>query len=92
MSVLAETILEPRSSLTHIVDSIEQRGLVQRIPTENDARGADATLTREGRRVFACAHRTHLDGIRRRFLNHLTIDQLHGLAQAWEAVETTMEK
>jgi DNA-binding MarR family transcriptional regulator len=38
MSVLAETILQPRSSLTRIVDSLEQRGLVQRMPTEDDAR------------------------------------------------------
>lgn len=87
MAPLAETILQPRSSVTRIIDSLEARGLVQRDLVAGDARGASASLTTKGRRVFASAHRTHIQGIRDRFLRHLTQTQLDELAQAWEAID-----
>jgi DNA-binding MarR family transcriptional regulator len=87
MAELAEAILQPRSSLTRLIDSLEHRGLVARAPTPDDARGARASLTVEGIGVFARAHRTHLGGIRDRFLDRLSDHQLDQLAQAWTAVD-----
>lgn len=87
MAELADAILQPRSSVTRIVSSLEDRGLLFREPTPNDGRGAVATLTTKGVRLFTRAHRTHLRGIRDRFLQHLTQQQLEQLADAWQAVE-----
>ncbi|GAA1491608.1 MarR family winged helix-turn-helix transcriptional regulator [Brachybacterium sacelli] len=87
MAELAETVLQPRSSLTRIVGSLEARRLVERSHVEGDARGSSATLTPEGVRQFGRAHRTHIAGIRSRFLEHLTTDQLDTLAAAWTCVD-----
>lgn len=87
MAELAETVLQPRSSLTRLVGSLERRRLVQRSHVEGDARGSSAALTPEGIRQFARAHRTHIAGIRSRFLEHLTTDQLDTLATAWTCVD-----
>lgn len=90
MSELAETVLQPRSSLSRIVGSLEARGLVDRSHVEGDARGSSATLTPEGVRQFGRAHRTHIAGIRSRFLAHLSTDQLDTLATAWKAIDPTV--
>lgn len=90
MAALAETILQPRSSVTRIVNSLETRGLVRRDPTPDDARGASASLTGKGRRVFDQAHRTHIQGVRERFLDHLSAEQLDALSRAWRAVDSTV--
>lgn len=87
MSELAETVLQPRSSLTRIVGSLEARGLVHRSHVESDARGSSAALTPEGILQFGHAHRTHIAGIRSRFLDHLATDQLDALADAWQCVD-----
>lgn len=87
MAQLAEEILQPRSSLTRIIGSLERRGLVCRVPTPEDARGSAAQLTRSGRGAFARAHRTHLQGIRRLFLSRLSDVQLDHLAHAWADID-----
>ncbi len=46
-------------------------------------------LTTSGRTIFRAAGRTHLDGIRDRFLAHLDDDQLVQLWKAWWAIDTT---
>src|SRR5438128_11026554 len=45
MAALAETILQPRSSLTRIADGLEARGLLIREPHPTDGRGLQAVLT-----------------------------------------------
>lgn len=45
MAELAADILQPRSSLTRIVGSLEERGLVGRGPATGDGRGIAARLT-----------------------------------------------
>jgi DNA-binding MarR family transcriptional regulator len=86
MAELAETILQPRSSLTRIVDGLVQRGLVLRERSSDDARGAEAVLTDAGLALFRRAQRTHHDAVRRLFLDRLTDDQLQRLADVWRAV------
>ncbi|SDS04590.1 DNA-binding transcriptional regulator, MarR family [Brevibacterium sandarakinum] len=91
MSELADIVLQPRSSLSRIVGSLERRRLVQRSRVESDARGSSAALTAEGYRLFAQAHRTHIAGVRHRFLEHLSTDQLEDLATAWKCVDPDVE-
>lgn len=87
MSDLAESVLLSRSGLTRLVDRLERDGLVRREPCPSDLRGFNALITAEGRKLFAAARRTHLTGVRRRFLDHFTHDDLRTLAGFWERIE-----
>jgi DNA-binding MarR family transcriptional regulator len=84
MSELADGVLLSRSGLTRLVDRMEAEGLLRRERCEDDARGFNALITPEGREQFARARRTHLDGVRERFLSHLSPDELRALADVWE--------
>jgi DNA-binding MarR family transcriptional regulator len=75
MSELADGVLLSRSGLTRLVDRLERGGLVRREQCPSDARGYWAVITDEGRRAFAQARATHLDGVRRRFLDRLSKDE-----------------
>jgi DNA-binding MarR family transcriptional regulator len=86
MSELAEGVLLSRSGLTRLVDRMERDGLLRRERCEDDARGYNALITDKGRELFDQARRTHLDGVRERFLSHLSPDELRTLARLWEKV------
>jgi DNA-binding MarR family transcriptional regulator len=87
MADLADSVLQPRSSLTRIVGGLEARGLIRREGTSDDARGVEAVLTEEGVAVFRRAQVAHHDNVRELFLDRLSDKQLAELAQAWEAVD-----
>ena len=84
MSEIADSVLLSRSGVTRLVDRLERDGLVERIPCEDDARGQYAVLTDRGRQAFDAARKTHLAGVRRRFLERLEPDELQGMAGYWE--------
>ena len=86
MSELAAGVLLSRSGLTRLVDRMERDGLLRRERCEDDARGYHALITEKGRELFGQARRTHLDGVRERFLSHLSPDELRTLARLWEKV------
>jgi DNA-binding MarR family transcriptional regulator len=87
MAELAESVLQPRSSLTRIVDGLERRGLIRRERTVDDARGAVAVLTEQGLATYRRAQRTHHDNVRALFVDRLSDAQLGQLAGAWAAVD-----
>ena len=84
MSELADSVLLSRSGLTRLVDRLERDGLLKRERCESDQRGLFAEITEEGRRVFAAARQTHLDGVRRLFLDRFTPDELQTLGAYWQ--------
>jgi DNA-binding MarR family transcriptional regulator len=86
MSELADRALLSRSGLTRLVDRMERDGLLRRRRCEHDQRGWFAEITGEGRELFARARRTHLDGVRERFLDHLSGEEQRTLATLWEKV------
>jgi DNA-binding MarR family transcriptional regulator len=86
MSEIADSVLLSRSGVTRLVDRLEREGLVERIPCEDDARGQYAVLTRRGREAFDAARRTHLSGVRQRFLERVESDELEGMAGFWERI------
>jgi DNA-binding MarR family transcriptional regulator len=86
MSELADEVLLSRSGLTRLVDRLERQGLLKRERCASDARGLFAEITDEGRTVFADARRTHLDGVRRLFLDRFSRDELRSIAALWEKV------
>jgi DNA-binding MarR family transcriptional regulator len=84
MSELAEAVLLSRSGLTRLADRLELAGLIERRDCPSDARGLLAVITDEGRRLFRRAGRTHVEGVRRRFLDRLTSEEQRSLADVWE--------
>lgn len=83
MSELADGVLLSRSGLTRRVDRMERDGLLRREPSEDDARGWFAVITPKGRQLFNRARKTHLDGVRDRFLSRFSRDELRALGALW---------
>jgi DNA-binding MarR family transcriptional regulator len=86
MSELADSVLLSRSGLTRLVDRLERDGLLERERCEEDARGYFAAITDSGRALFDEARRTHLAGVRERFVDRLSRDDLRTLGELWEKV------
>jgi DNA-binding MarR family transcriptional regulator len=91
MKDLADSLLVSRSGLTGIVGELERRGYVTRERLTDDRRGIDAVLTRAGQVAFRRVHRVHLAGVRARFLQPLSAQQLQQLAGAWAAIDRASE-
>jgi len=86
MAELADGVLLSRSGMTRLVDRLEREGLLVRDACVSDGRGTFAVLTDKGEALLAQARRTHLDGVRDRFLTHFTADELTQLAMLWDRV------
>jgi DNA-binding MarR family transcriptional regulator len=86
MAELADGVLLSRSGMTRLVDRLEREGLIERDPCTDDGRGTYAVLTDKGDALLQRARRTHLDGVRDRFLRHFEPDELHTLAGLWNRV------
>jgi DNA-binding MarR family transcriptional regulator len=79
MNVLAERVILSRSGITRLVDRLEAAGAVERMACSTDARGQEAVLTPLGLERLRVAATTHLDGVRRYFLDRLDAADLAGL-------------
>src|SRR4051812_262899 len=84
MSELADAVLLSRSGLTRLVERLERDGLLARADCPDDARGSLAVLTDQGAARLAQARKTHLRGVRERFLGHFEDDELEQLASFWQ--------
>ncbi len=87
MSELAESVLLSRSGCTRLVDRLERDGLVERRECPVDARGSLAVLTDQGLARFRDAQGTHLAGVRERFTDRFSEEELEQLGILWERVE-----
>lgn len=87
MAELASAVVLSRSGLTRLVDGLERKGLVSRERCPDDARGFHAVITKDGLAVRRRASRTHLAGVRERFLGRLSTEQLEELAGGWRALD-----
>jgi DNA-binding MarR family transcriptional regulator len=86
MAELADGVLLSRSGMTRLVDRLEKEGLLVRDACVSDGRGTFAVLTDKGEALLGEARRTHLDGVRERFLKHFERDELVQLATLWNRV------
>ena len=64
-------MLLSRSGITRLVDRLVADGMVERSTCATDARGAEASLTRAGLDRLRAASTTHLEGVRRYFLDSI---------------------
>ena len=86
MSELADAVLLSRSGLTRLVERLERDGLLSRADCPGDARGSFAVLTDSGVKRLAEARKTHLSGVRERFLGIFSDDELEQLGDFWRRV------
>lgn len=71
MSELADAVRFTRSRLTHHVDRLERRGLVERVRCDADRRGTWAVLTGAGDDALRSAAPRHVRSVRRRVFDLL---------------------
>ena len=87
MAELADRALLSRSGMTRLVDRLEREGFLERCSCSDDKRGAFAVLTEEGAAILSRARPTHLEGVRRRFLDRFTAAELEQMAQFFERID-----
>ena len=68
MSELAEAVHQSRSRLTHTITRMERSGLVERTTCPTDRRGVWAELTTEGFALLETAAPSHVEAVRRNFV------------------------
>lgn len=74
MNQLADRVLLSRSGVTRLIDRLVEDGSVERSSCLNDARGAEAVLTRPGLDRLRRASATHREGIQRWFVEPIADD------------------
>lgn len=84
VNVLATTIGWERSRLSHHLQRMSRRGLVERSECDGDRRATDIALTDLGRREFEAAAPGHAARVRELFFDDLTAAQDNTLADILE--------
>lgn len=91
MSELAEATLASRSRLSHQIDRMEQRGLVERESCADDKRGAFAVLSDGGWRTLVAAAPDHVESVRVHLLDVLSDREFSSLGRACAKVADALE-
>lgn len=82
MSDLADATLASRSRLSHQVDRLVKRGLVERQECEFDKRGSFAALTDQGWKAIVAAAPDHVESVRTYLVDVLTTQEFEALGKA----------
>ncbi|GAB76898.1 transcriptional regulator, MarR family [Austwickia chelonae] len=90
MSVLADTVVQSRSRLTHTATRMENRGWVNRCSVHYDRRGVDLCLTEEGRRLLTVLAPSHVESVRRYLLEPLGHDDFLALGDFMSRVRDAL--
>lgn len=83
LSVLAQECSLSLSRISRIVDALERRRLVRRVPCASDARAVEAHLTDEGLALARAAQSTHFASVNRRFFDQLSEQELRTLSEVF---------
>ncbi|MFE2523415.1 MarR family winged helix-turn-helix transcriptional regulator [Streptomyces sp. NPDC059382] len=78
----ARTLLS-RSQVSRVADSLQARGLVERIPSPTDARSVRIALTDAGRRAFLEADATRREALAEAFDDRLDDADIAALGAIW---------
>jgi DNA-binding MarR family transcriptional regulator len=90
VSDLAALIGWERSRASHQLRRLCERGLTQRIPSAEDGRATDATLTKAGREAIHAAAPAHVALVRRLFFDPLPDELLAPFTAALEHVQVNI--
>ena len=80
MSELAARTNATLPRLSHVVQRLEDRNLVERVTCAEDRRATNAQLTAEGWKKIVSAAPGHVDNVREQVVDQLTPDQLDQLS------------
>ena len=86
MSILAAQTNSTLARLSHVVRRLEDRGMVERFPSPDDARVTYAKLTTGGWRKVRVAAPGHAANVRDKIIDALTSEQVDQLADIAEAI------
>ena len=89
MTDLSGRLVVSKSGLTSLVDRLEKRGLLERVPDPTDRRANRVAITEEGRQVFRAAAIVHLAGIARHFSARVTEDEAQTILEVMERLRRT---
>ncbi|MEU0496770.1 MarR family winged helix-turn-helix transcriptional regulator [Mycobacterium sp. NPDC006124] len=90
LSQLAITIGWERSRLSHHLQRMAGRGLVDRVQSDTDGRATDAMLTDAGMRTLRAAAPKHAAWVRKVFFTDLDDDQVEELGDLLDLVYGTI--
>lgn len=86
MAELADAVHQSRSRLTHTVTRMEKRGLIERTTCPVDRRGVWANLTDSGQQLLTDAAPSHVECVRRNFVDAVEPNDYEALGRAMRAV------
>ncbi|HEY2437655.1 MAG TPA: MarR family transcriptional regulator [Solirubrobacteraceae bacterium] len=80
MSALAEQTMLTRSGITRLIDGLVESGCIERVACAKDARISYAHLTDAGYETLRDAGDTHIQSIRRLFVEQFSPEEIEQLA------------
>jgi DNA-binding MarR family transcriptional regulator len=86
MAELADAVHQSRSRLTHTVTRMEKRGLIERTTCPVDRRGVWANLTDAGQELLTEAAPSHVECVRRNFVDAVAPDDYAAVGRAMRAI------
>lgn len=92
MTELADLTAQSRSRLSHQVTRMEARGLVHRDACEGDKRGTFAVITPRGLATIERVAPSHVESVRRNFMDHVSPEQLTLLSGAFQPALDNLRK
>lgn len=91
MTDLSGRLVVSKSGVTALVDRLEGRGLLERVPDPTDRRSIRVAITEDGTQLFRAAAKVHLAGIERHFTAHVTEDEARTILEVMERISHTEE-
>lgn len=91
MSELAAAVHQSRSRLTHTVSRMEREHLVERLNCPTDRRGVWAHLTEHGLDLLRTAAPSHVEAVRRNFIEAIAPEDYEALGRAFATVVAVTE-
>ncbi|MFI5687464.1 MarR family winged helix-turn-helix transcriptional regulator [Streptomyces sp. NPDC051636] len=88
-SALGAKTLLSRSQVSRVVDALQARGLIERVPSPTDARSVRIALTSDGRRAFAEADATRRRALAEVFDGLLDDADIDALNTVWAKLKRT---
>jgi DNA-binding MarR family transcriptional regulator len=92
MTELADLTAQSRSRLSHQITRMEVKGLVRREGCEGDKRGTFAVITSRGLATIERIAPSHVESVRRHFMDHIPAEYLGVLTDACQPVLERLRK
>lgn len=91
MAVLASSVAQSRSRVTHTIARLQRKGLVERSACTDDGRGVNAHLTNRGMEALESAARTHVAGVREYLVDVADPEEFAVVGRVFERIVTQLE-